>query len=117
MTRLIDKSYIDFLTDLKMKISSSRYAAARAVNTELILLYWEIGNSILQRQEAAGWGKKVVQQLSKDLGSAFPEMKGFSERNLDFMRQFAKFWPDSQITKQVVSKLPWGHNIQLLQRV
>lgn len=113
----LDKAYQDILTDLKAKISSSRYAAARAVNTELILLYWEIGNSILQKQETAGWGKKVIQQLSKDLGAAFPEMKGFSERNLDFMRQFAKFWPDSQITKQVVSKLPWGHNILLLQRI
>ncbi|MFY7992074.1 MAG: PDDEXK nuclease domain-containing protein [Bacteriovoracaceae bacterium] len=112
----LDKAYQEFLGDLKSKIASSRYTAVRAVNTELILLYWDIGNSILQKQETAGWGKKVIQQLSKDLEGAFPDMKGFSERNLDFMRQFAKFWPDPQITKQVVSKLPWGHNILLLQR-
>ena len=113
----LDKSYQEFLADLKSKIASTRYTAARAVNTEFILLYWDIGNSILQKQGTVGWGKKVIQQLSKDLGGAFPDMKGFSERNLDFMRHFAKLWPDSLITKQLVSKLPWGHNILLLQKI
>ena len=113
----IDKTYSDFLIDLKNKISSSRYEAARAVNTELILLYWDIGNSILRKQESKGWGKKIIQQLSQDLAKAFPEMKGFSERNLDYMRHFAKLWPDVQISQQVVAKLPWGHNIVLLQKI
>ena len=113
----IDKTYSDFLTDLKNKISSSRYEASRAVNKELILLYWDIGNSILRKQESKGWGKKIIQQLSQDLAKAFPEMKGFSERNLDYMRHFAKLWPDVQISQQVVAKLPWGHNIVLLQKI
>lgn len=113
----VDKNYTDFLIGLKKRISSSRYETARTVNRELILLYWDIGNSILQKQESNGWGKKIIHKLSIDLAKAFPEMKGFSERNLDYMRHFAKFWPDREITQQLVAKLPWGHNIALLQKV
>ena len=88
MTRLIDKAYIDFLTDLKMKISSSRYAAARAVNTELILLYWEIGGVLAERQKTEGWGAAVLPRLADDLHNELPEVKGFSARNMRRMIQF-----------------------------
>jgi predicted nuclease of restriction endonuclease-like (RecB) superfamily len=113
----LDKAYIEFLSGLKQRIATSRYEAARLVNTELLLLYWDIGNVILEKQADRGWGKKIIQQLAKDLSSAFPDMKGFSQRNLDYMRHFAKTWPDRPITQQLVAKLPWGHNIVLLQKL
>ena len=88
-----------------------------AVNTELIRLYWEIGNEILKRQEELGWGAKVIPQLSKDLMAEFPEMKGFSVRNLKYMRLFAMTWRDKSIVQQLVAQLPWGHNLILLDKI
>ncbi len=113
----LTKTYAEFLDGLKNKIASARYQAARTVNQELVLLYWDIGKSILDKQEQEGWGKKVIQQISKDLAQAFPEMKGFSERNLDYMRTLARLWPDRQITQQLVAKLPWGHNTVLMDKI
>ena len=113
----LDKAYQEFLADLKSKISSSRYAAARAVNSELILLYWEIGNSILEKQAAGGWGTGVIDQLSKDLSSSFEDMKGFSPRNLRYMKMFAQKWSDKLILQQVAAKLPWTLNTTLLDKI
>ena len=113
----ITKPYAAFLSELKTRIASARNQAVRAVNQELILLYWDIGKSILEKQEREGWGKKVIQQLSRDLSGAFPEMKGFSARNLDYMRTLARLWPDRQITQQLAAKLAWGHNMVLLDKI
>jgi predicted nuclease of restriction endonuclease-like (RecB) superfamily len=113
----LTKTYAEFLDGLKNKIASARYQAARTVNQELILLYWDIGKSILDKQEQEGWGKKVIQQISKDLAQAFPEMKGFSERNLKYMRRFNGLWPDQLIVQQLVAQLPWGHNTVLMDRL
>lgn len=107
--------YRAFLTDLKDRVRRAQLSASLSVNQELIRLYWSIGRDILARQAALGWGSKVVAQLAHDLRAAFPEMKGFSERNLLFMRQLAEVWPDEEIVKQRVSLLPWGHNIWLMQ--
>lgn len=109
--------YRTFLADLKERVRRAQLSASLAVNRELIVLYWSIGRDILARQAAQGWGSKVVVQLARDLRAAFPEMKGFSERNLRFMRQLAEVWPDEEIVKQLVSLLPWGHNIRLMQKV
>lgn len=111
------RNYAAFLSDLKSKIASARNQAARTVNQELILLYWDIGQSILDKQEHEGWGKKIIQQLSKDLIHAFPEMKGFSQRNLDYMRNLARLWPDRQIAQQLAAKLGWGHNMLLMDKI
>jgi predicted nuclease of restriction endonuclease-like (RecB) superfamily len=78
------------LSDLKTRVASSRYKAALAINKELILLYHHIGGIILSSQAKEGWGAKVIDQLSKDLRSAFPDMKGFSPQNLKYMRKFAQ---------------------------
>ncbi|MBP9674592.1 MAG: hypothetical protein KBD63_05810 [Bacteriovoracaceae bacterium] len=112
-----DKNYIEFLNDLKSKILTSRYQTVRIVNTELILLYWEIGQALLQRQKSEGWGSQVIQRLAHDLNKNFPEMKGFSYRNLKYMRQFALEWSTQSIRQQAVAQLPWGHNIVLLQKI
>lgn len=109
--------YRAFLSDLKDRVRRAQLSASLSVNQELIGLYWSIGRDILARQAALGWGSKVVAQLAHDLRAAFPEMKGFSERNLLFMRQLAEVWPDEEIVKQRVSLLPWGHNIRLMQKV
>lgn len=116
MTKL-EKTYQEFLLGLKTRISSSRYVAARAVNTELILLYWDIGNSILQKLSEESWGTGVVARLAKDLQENFPGMKGFSYRNLKYMRQFAQAWQERPIGQHVVAQLPWGHNVLILQKI
>ena len=105
------------LGDLKLQIRQAQVRAALSVNRELVLLYWQIGQRILQRQQQAGWGAKVVEQLSRDLKTEFPELKGFSPRNLQYMQQFAATWSDAEMVQQLVSQLPWGHNVVLLQRV
>ena len=110
-------NYRAFLTDLKERVRRAQLSASLSVNRELILLYWGIGRDILARQASQGWGSKVVKQLSHDLRVAFPEMKGFSERNLLFMRRLAETYPDEAIVKRRVSLLPWGHNIRLMQKV
>jgi hypothetical protein len=80
--------YVNFITDLKARIALSRNKAARAVNRELIRLYWDIGAAIVDRQRYWGWGKSVVVMMAKDLGRAFPETAGFSALNLWRMRAF-----------------------------
>jgi predicted nuclease of restriction endonuclease-like (RecB) superfamily len=111
------ESYAELLEDLKRRIGTARVAAALAVNRELVLLYWSIGRDILLRQEHEGWGAKVIDQLARDLRKAFPDVTGFSTRNLLFMRSFAQAWGDEEIVKQAVSQIPWGHNIRLIQKV
>jgi predicted nuclease of restriction endonuclease-like (RecB) superfamily len=109
--------YADWLADLKTRIHSAQQRAALAVNRELVRLYWQIGQDILARQAAQGWGAKVIERLSQDLRSAFPEMKGFSRANLMYMRAFAAAWPDEKIVQQAVGQLPWGHNLVLLSQL
>lgn len=109
--------YAAWLAELKTRIHSAQQRAALAVNRELVLLYWQIGQDILQRQSREGWGAKVIDRLAQDLRSAFPEMKGFSRANLMYMRSFAEAWPDPQIVQQAVGQLPWGHNLVLLAKL
>ncbi|NJA08104.1 DUF1016 domain-containing protein [Methylococcaceae bacterium WWC4] len=109
--------YTDWLTELKTRIHSAQQRAALSVNRELILLYWQIGRDILERQAQQGWGAKVIERLSHDLRTSFPDMKGFSRANLMYMRAFAEAWPDVEIVQQLVGRLPWGHNLVLLSKL
>jgi predicted nuclease of restriction endonuclease-like (RecB) superfamily len=106
--------YRDWLADLKSRIRETRLRTALAVNSELIGLYWRIGQDILERQARDGWGGKVVYRLAADLRTEFPESRGFSRANLLYMRGFAEAWPDPAIVQRVVGQLPWGQNIELL---
>jgi hypothetical protein len=81
--------YVAFLDGLKARIRAAQVRAALAVNAELVLLYWQVGRDILARQEQEGWGTRVIDRLSADLHTTFPEMKGFSPRKLKYMRAFA----------------------------
>lgn len=109
--------YADWLSGLKTRIQTAQQRATLAVNRELVLLYWQIGRDILTRQAEQGWGAKVIERLAGDLRLAFPDMKGFSPRNLKYMRAFAEAWPDGEFVQQAVAQLPWGHNLVLLDRL
>lgn len=101
--------YPALLADLKSRVRSAQVRAATSANRELILLYWEIGRAILAAQEREGWGAKVIDRLAADLRREFPEMRGFSPRNLKYMRRMAAAWPDAAFVPQVVAQIPWGH--------
>ncbi len=109
--------YEGFLRDLKERIQTAQVKAALAVNSELVLLYWSIGRDISRQMQEKGWGTKVVDRLATDLQRAFPQMKGFSLRNLRYMRAFADAWSDEAILQQVAAKIPWFHNCILLDKV
>jgi len=109
--------YADWLAELKSRIHAAQQRASLSVNRELVLLYWHIGREILQRQSRDGWGSKVIDRLSQDLRNAFPYMKGFSPRNLKYMRAFADAWPDATIVQEVLAQLPWYHQIALLDKL
>jgi predicted nuclease of restriction endonuclease-like (RecB) superfamily len=111
------EGYAEWLAELKSRIHAAQQRAALAVNHELVALYWQIGTDILIRQAKQGWGAKVVDRLAADLRAAFPTMKGFSPRNLKYMRAFAEAWPHGQFVQQPVAQLPWGHNLVLLERL
>lgn len=109
--------YDAFLNDLKERIRTAQIRAALAVNKELILLYWQIGQDILARQRQQGWGAKVIQKLAKDLKKTFPDLKGFSRTNLLYMRAFAEAYPDEEFVQQLAGQIPWFHNCVLLDKV
>ncbi|WP_019503260.1 YhcG family protein [Pleurocapsa sp. PCC 7319] len=113
----VPDNYDNFLRSLKERIRTAQVRAALAVNKELVLLYWQIGKEILERQSQEGWGAKVIGRLAKDLKAEFPEMKGFSSRNINYMRAFADTYPDEQIVQQLVAQIPWGHNVRILDSV
>jgi predicted nuclease of restriction endonuclease-like (RecB) superfamily len=108
--------YAVWLTELKQRIQSAQQRASLSVNRELVSLYWQIGRDILERQGLQGWGAKVIDRLAHDLTTAFPDMKGFSRRNLLYMRSFAEKWPDAEFVQQAVAQIPWGHNIQIIAK-
>jgi predicted nuclease of restriction endonuclease-like (RecB) superfamily len=113
----LPSDYGPWLAELKAQIHAAQQQAARNVNRELVLLYWQIDRGILERQGREGWGSKVIERLAQDLRNAFPAMKGFSRANLLYMRAFAEAWPDQEIVQQAVGQLPWGHNLVLLSKL
>lgn len=114
---LLPETYKGLLKEIKDKVRSSQLKAAIAVNQEMIKLYWEIGSRLLEKQKNEGWGAKTIEKLAKDLKSSFPDIKGFSKTNLKYMVQFAREYPDFEISQQAVGQIPWGHNIALLQKI
>ncbi|MBP9090202.1 DUF1016 family protein [bacterium] len=112
------EGYEPFLQKLKDRVRSVQLKAAVAVNTELIGLYWELGRSIVEQQEKSGWGEAVLEQLSNDLMTAFPGMKGFSRRNLYRIRGlYLAYKGESEFVPQAVAQIPWGHNIVILEKL
>jgi predicted nuclease of restriction endonuclease-like (RecB) superfamily len=112
--------YRQWLASLKARLRSVQIKAAIAVQTELLQFYWDLGSDIVERQKSSTWGDGFLKQLSQDLMAEFPDMKGFSRRNLELVRQWYVFWTSFEpITKQLVSQLcsiPWGHNLAIISK-
>jgi predicted nuclease of restriction endonuclease-like (RecB) superfamily len=109
--------YAEWLGEVKHRIHNAQQRATLAVNRELVLLYWQIGRDILARQASQGWGAKVIDRLAHDLRNAFPEMKGFSPRNLKYMRTVAEAWPEPEFVQQAAAQLPWFHLCTLIDKL
>jgi predicted nuclease of restriction endonuclease-like (RecB) superfamily len=116
VAELIPADYPGWLDAIKARITAARGRAALAVNAELIRLYHNIGVEILDRQTRHGWGSKVITRVADDLKAAFPDMKGFSARNIKYMRYFAEHCPDGQFGQQPAAQLPWFHIVTLLTK-
>ncbi len=133
------KEYRDWLIDIKRRVRRAQLKAATAVNTALLEFYWSLGADIVEKQKNAAWGSGFLKQLSKDLMAEFPDMKGFSRRNLEIIRKWYLFYSQEdtiakqpvsqltqnaqrsapQLTKQIASqivRIPWGHNIAIIQK-
>jgi len=108
--------YVALLAEVKERVRAAQYAALKAVNTELVDLYWEIGRLIVERQEASGWGRAVVEQLAKDLQAEFPGISGFSRRNVFYMREFFLLYRSDERVQPLVAQIGWTHNLIILQR-
>jgi len=111
------KDYRTFLNELKKRIERARLDVARSVNKDLIALYIDIGKRILEKQQALGWGRGVIETLSQDLLAAYPGAQGFSPQNLWLMRQFVMEYTNLPKLQQLVGELPWGHNVLIMQKV
>jgi predicted nuclease of restriction endonuclease-like (RecB) superfamily len=109
--------YVKVLNDIKKQITQTRLRTVLSANSHMVMLYWDIGNVILQRQQKEGWGAKTIDRLSQDLRDSFPEMSGFSPRNLKYMRAFAAAWPDKAIVQEPLAQIPWYHHIGLLDKL
>lgn len=114
---LLPSGYGDLLQTVKKRIQESRVLAYRAVNKELIQLYWNIGREIAERQAREGWGKSIVERLSHDLRKEFAGTSGFSTPNLWFMRQMYLEYRDYPNLLQLVREIPWGQNITIMTKV
>ncbi|MDD3471301.1 MAG: DUF1016 N-terminal domain-containing protein, partial [Syntrophaceae bacterium] len=109
--------YLNVLSEIKRRIQSERLRTVMAANAAMVLLYWDIGWMILERQDREGWGARVIDRLAADLRGAFPDMQGLSPRNLKYMRAFATAWTDRTIVQEVLAQIPWYHNLALLEKL
>jgi len=113
----VPDNYANMRDAIITKIKENRTRIVIQMNAGMIELYWGIGNEILRRQKNEGWGTKVIDRLAKDLKEAFPDMSGFSPRNLGNMKKLAASWVDFSILQQVVAKIPWRSNIVLIDKL
>jgi predicted nuclease of restriction endonuclease-like (RecB) superfamily len=110
--------YKAFIQDIKQRIQSAQIKAAVSVNQELLRLYWDLAERIVSKQQESAWGDGFLLQMSRDLQAEFPSIKGFSKRNLELMRQWYRFWSvEPAIAQQLVSQIPWGHNLVIIGKI
>jgi predicted nuclease of restriction endonuclease-like (RecB) superfamily len=114
--KLMPNDYATLLAEVKERIRAAQYAALKAVNKELVVLYWDVGRMIVERQQGDTWGKAVVETLSKDLQQEFPGLKGFSVQNLWYMRQFYLTYKDNQKLQPMVGEIGWSQNLIIMSR-
>ena len=115
-----DEAYTQWLLPLKQQFRQAQIKATVRVNQELLQFYWQLGEQIVERQQQSQWGSGFLRELSHDLKIEFPEVKGFSQRNLELIRQWYLFWSEEPaIAQQLVAQLtsiPWGHNAQIMNK-
>ena len=108
---LENKEYINWINSLKLKIRKAQNKVAFTINSQLLELYWELGRELTVKQQDSSWGSKFIERTAKELRETFPQIKGFSRRNLYAMRQWYLFYSqESEIVPQDVAQIPWGHN-------
>ena len=116
----LPRDYAATLTEIKGRVQEERLRVVLAANSAMVFLYWDIGRMILDRQDCAGWGAKIIDRLAADLREAFPEMRGFSPRNLKYMREFDAALPVQafvqQLAAQIPSRRPAGHRASAVPR-
>ena len=112
----LTEEYGSLLVEIKQRIRSAQYEALKAVNKELIALYWDIGRLIVQRLQGESWGKSIVQNLAKDLQNEFPGMSGFSAANLWRMRQFYETYVNDEKLAPMVREIGWTHNLTIMEK-
>lgn len=113
----LNSNYTEFLSNIKERLKTTQLRTARTINHQLILFYWELGKDLIEKQKAFKWGDLFLEQFSHDMRTAFPDMRGFSKRNLEYMRQLAILCPAPEFAKQAVSQMPWGHVVVLIQKI
>ncbi len=104
------------LAEVKERVRTAQYAALKAVNTELVGLYWDIGRMIVERQADADHGSAIAEQLAADLRKEFPGIKGFSRRNVFYMREFYLSYSELPKVQPLVAQIGWTHNLAIMQR-
>lgn len=114
---VVINDYVEFLNSIRSRIRNAQISASRILNKGLVGLYWSIGRDIVEKQEKLGWGKAVVERLSRDLKKDFPNNTGYSPQNLWLMRQIYLEYRGDQILQQLVGELPWGQNLMILQKI
>lgn len=113
---ILSAEYLDFKNEITSRIRSAQYEALKAVNKEMIALYWEIGKRITEQQRALGWGKSVVENLSKDIQKEFPGIKGFGVRNIWDMARFYTEYRSNEILQPLVAEISWSKHIVILTK-
>jgi predicted nuclease of restriction endonuclease-like (RecB) superfamily len=116
MSDLLGSDYSQLLSTIKNRIRSAQYVALKAVNTELIALYWDIGKMIVERQQGDSWGKAIVQTLARDLQAEFPGLQGFSTQNLWSMRQFYSEYHRDERLQPLVGEIGWTHHVVIMSK-
>ena len=113
---MLDKDYISFLKEIKIKIKTAQIKAALKVNEELLRLYWDIAKMIVDKQKYSKWGDSIIEKISNDLKREFPNMKGFSVTNIKYMRKWYLFWSKSPQLVDEIFQIPWGHNREIITK-
>lgn len=113
---IIDREYATLIQDLKATVQTAHLRAHRAVNAELIRMYWQVSKTLLERQKIEAWGSKYLERVSQNLTAAFPGMRGFSTVKIKRMRMLASRYPN-EIGSQAVTQLPWSHVIELMFKI
>jgi len=116
LSERLSGDYAALLTEVKERVRSAQYEALKAVNKELVTLYWDIGKLIAERQNREGWGKSVVERLANDLQNEFPGVRGFSVQNLWYMRQFYLEYYDNEKLQPLVGEISWTKNLIIMAR-